>query len=119
MKQTGKMAYAADVCEAIQDLDVEALIFIDDPDSSNLCRAIDLNHRYGAYSSAEHALVLSICSYYDEAKPEFYGSNYALAVIEGHSLEEYLPENMLENYVYVKSVRWYDLYVSQGELFSW
>ena len=117
--QKDKTTYAIEVCDYIQNLDVDSLIFINDENTANLCRALDTEHRFGAFDATEQQMELSICSYLNENDPAFYGEKNALAVVTGTSLTDHISAEAATHYTQVGTVRWYDIYVSDNTVFSW
>ncbi|MBQ3104449.1 MAG: hypothetical protein IJC59_01150 [Lachnospiraceae bacterium] len=106
-----RSAYAVEFCEYARTLEVDSVIFLDDKESFQFCRAIDRNKRYGVYLSDVQSFHVSICDYFSAANWEHYGENHALAVISGRTLSEHVPEDMAARYEYMDSVLWFDIYL--------
>lgn len=112
MERWDRTAYAVELCDYFNTLDIESVFFVNDPDTAHICKGIDENHKYGAFISETQTLELSICSYIDSASGRFYGNRNALAVLVNSVPEDYMPVEIAQRYTKVGTVRWYDIYVS-------
>ena len=93
------------------------MFFVDDPETSHICKGIDANHKFGTFLSDTQSLELGICSYNESEHGSFYGSKNALAVFIYTVPEDYMPEEIASHYTKVGTVRWYEIYVSEQVLF--
>lgn len=107
-----KSTYAMEITNYINEIPVESVIFVNDENTANLCRALDTKHKYGAFNSEEQKMYLSICSYKDEETGQYYGKNNAIAIVTNTNLTDYLSEDVSVHYTKVGTVKWYDIYVS-------
>ena len=112
VEEWNRSAYAKELTEYVDTLDVESLIFVNDPDSAIMCKGIDFDHKYGAYISSSNSMYLGICSYYASGHGSFYGNRHALAVIEGNDIYQCLPPEIAQYYVKVDKFKWFDIYIS-------
>ena len=102
--------YAVTICDYLDTLDVESVIFIDDQDTTALCRGIDHSKKYGCFSSAEQQLQTQICTYQASNHGAFYGDKNVLAVVDGVNLEDVLPEEIARQYTLIGAVKWFNIY---------
>lgn len=107
-----RTSYAVELCDYFNTLDVESVFFVNDPDTSHICKGIDENHKYGTFLSDTQSLQAGICSYTASAYGSFYGSRNALAVFIYTTPGDYMPEEIASHYAKVGEVRWFDIYVS-------
>lgn len=112
-----RTTYAVELCDYFNTLDIESVFFIDDPDTSYICKGIDHNHKFGAFMSDSQLLDLSICSYNQSASGAFYGNRNVVAVIYWNELEDLVPAEIAANYEYIGTVRWFDIYYSDEVYF--
>lgn len=117
IKKWDRSTYAVEVCDYINTLDVESVFFVNDPDTSIICKGIDDKHKYGAYLSDSQSLYLGYCSYKSSAYGSFYGNKNALAVINWYTIEDVIPPEIAQHYVKVGTVRWFDIYVADEVYF--
>ena len=102
--------YAVAICDYLDELDVESVIFVDDSDTAVLCRGIDHSKKYGSYSSTEQQLQTQICTYQNSDQWIFYGDKHALAVIDGTNLEDIFPKDIADQYTLIGTVKWFNIY---------
>lgn len=107
-----RSTYAMEFTEYVDALDVESVIFLDDRDTSTLCKGIDNTHKYGAYMSDTQSFYLWICSYYESAYGSFYGNRHVLAAIRGTDIYQCMPVEIAQNYVKIDEFKWFDIYIS-------
>lgn len=107
-----RTSYAVELCDYFNTLDIESVFFVDDPDTSHICKGIDGNHKYGTFMSDTQTLEVGFCSYLDSAHGSFYGNKNALAVFIYSVPEDYMPAEIAQHYQKVATVRWFDIYVS-------
>ncbi|MCH5274574.1 MAG: hypothetical protein J1E65_01950 [Lachnospiraceae bacterium] len=112
-----RTTYAVELCDYFNTLDIESVFFIDDRDTSYICKGIDENHKYGAFMSETQSLDLSMCSYNQSASGSFYGNRNVLAVIVGNELADLIPAEIAVNYEYIGTVRWFNIYFSDEVYF--
>ena len=112
-----RTTYAVELCDYFNTLDIDSVFFVNDPDTSIICKGIDQNHKYGAYMSESQSLYLSICSYNQSTQGSFYGDKNIIAVITGNNLTDLIPSEIATQYTYIDTVRWYDLYIAEQVLF--
>lgn len=112
LDQWDRTSYAVELCDYFHTLDVESVFFVDDPNTSNICKGIDGDHKYGTFLSETQSLDLSICSYLESASGSFYGGRNALAVFVHTVPEDYMPEEIASRYRKAGTVQWFDIYVS-------
>lgn len=107
-----RTSYAVELCDYFNTLDIESVFFVDDPDTSHICKGIDENHKYGTFMSDTQSLELSFCSYRASEHGSFYGNKNALAVFKYSVPEDYMPAEIAQHYKKVATVRWFDIYIS-------
>lgn len=107
-----RTSYAVELCDYFNTLDIESVFFVDDPDTSNVCKGIDGNHKYGTFMSDTQTLEVGFCSYLESAHGSFYGNKNALAVFIYTVPEDYMPVEIAQQYQKIATVRWFDIYVS-------
>lgn len=107
-----RTSYAVDLCDYFNTLDIESVFFVDDPDTSHICKGIDGNHRYGTFMSDTQTLEAGFCSYQDSAHGSYYGNKNAMAVFIHSVPGDYMPAEIAQHYQKVATVRWFDIYVS-------
>lgn len=112
LDQWDRTSYAVELCDYFNTLDIESVFFVNDPNTSNICKGIDGNHKYGTFLSETQRLDLSICSYLESASGSFYGAKNALAVFVHTVPADYMPEEIASHYRRVGTVQWFDIYVS-------
>lgn len=112
LERWDRTSYAVELCDYFNTLDIESVFFVDDPNTSNICKGIDGNHKYGTFLSETQRLDLSICSYLDSASGSFYGAGNALAVFVHTVPKDYMPEEIASHYRKVGTIQWFDIYVS-------
>ncbi len=112
IKKWDRTTYAVEFCEYMNTLDVESAIFLDDEDSSIICKGLDNNHKYGAFISSEQKMYYGICSYNSSADSSFYGNKHILAAIMDTNINERIPQEAAEHYTYIGRIRWFDIYIS-------
>ena len=112
-----RTTYAVELCDYFNTLDIDSVFFVDDPDTSIICKGIDSNHKYGAFITETQTLHQSFCSYKESTSGSFYGGSNVVAIIEGRDIYEQFPEQIAKNYSYIGKVRWYDLYISDTVYF--
>lgn len=107
-----RSSYAVELCDYFNTLDIESVFFVDDAKTSNVCRAIDENHKYGTFQSSSQTLELSYCSYNESEHGSFYGAKNAIAIIKDTAMTDYMPEQIAQQYKKVGTIRWFDIYTS-------
>lgn len=107
-----RTSYAVELCDYFNTLDVESVFFVDDPDTSNICKGIDEAHKYGTFMSDTQSLELSICSYRESEHGSFFGNKNALVVFIYTVPEDYMSGETAAHYKKVGTVRWFDIYMS-------
>lgn len=107
-----RTSYAVELCDYFNTLDVEAVFFVDDPDTSHICEGIDANHKYGTFLSETQSLELDIDSYFASEHGSYYGSKNALAVFIYTAPQGYMPAEIAQHYQKTATVLWFDIYVS-------
>lgn len=112
-----RTTYAVELCDYFNTLDIDSVFFVNDPDTSIICKGIDQNHKYGAYMTETQSLNLSICSYNASAHGSFYGESNALAVLADSNLSELIPPEIAEKYTKIGTIRWYDIYLADKVYF--
>lgn len=112
MDKWPRTAYAMELCDFFNTLDVESVFFVDDYDTSHVCKGIDANHKYGAFISETQRLEMDICNYFESANGSYYGSKNAMAVFKDTVPGDYMPEQIAKNYQKIATVQWFDIYVS-------
>lgn len=112
-----RSSHAVELTDYFNTLDIESVFFIDDDKTSNICRALDDNHKYGAFKTDTQTLYLSYCSYNDSTSGSFYGSKNAIAIVKDTAMTDYLPEEIASQYTKVGTVRWFDIYTSDQVYF--
>lgn len=113
-----RSSYAVELCEYFESLEgIESVFFVDDSDTSDICRAIDGSRRYGTYMSKSQSLYLSNCNYEDSQNAGFYGDRNAVAVFIYTQLTDYMPEEIAAHYTKAGTVRYFDIYVSEQVYF--
>lgn len=117
IKNWDRTTYAVELCEYFKTLDIDSVFFVDDPDTSIICKGLDSDHKYGAFITETQTLHQSFCSYKQSTQGAFYGNRNVVAVIEGRNIYDQFPEQIARNYTYIGKVRWYDLYISDRVYF--
>lgn len=112
-----RTSYAVRLCDYFETLDIESVFFVDDPDTTHICRGIDAKHKYGTFMSDTQSLESGICSYVESAQGSFYGGKNAVAVFIYTVPEDYMPAQIAEHYTKVGTVEWFDIYVSDSVWF--
>lgn len=102
--------YALEFCEYFDSMDVESVIFVNDPVTAALCRGIDNTKKYGSYSSEEQKFYTQICTYQAASSGSYYGNEHVLAIVKDTALTEYFSEDIAREYQKVGTVRWMDIY---------
>ena len=70
-----RTTYAVELCDYFNTLDIDSVFFVDDPDTSIICKGIDSNHKYGAFITETQTLHQSFCSYKESTSGSFYEDN--------------------------------------------
>lgn len=117
MKSWDRTTYAVELCEYFNELDIDSVFFVNDPDTSVICKGIDPNHKYGAYLSETQSLYLGFCSYNQSVDGSFYGEKNVIAVLADSNLADLIPAEIAENYTKIGTVRWYDIYLGEQVYF--
>lgn len=112
LKNWDRSSYAIELCDYFNTLDIESVFFVNDDKTSNVCRAIDENHKYGTFMADTQTLKLSYCSYNASASGSYYGAKNAIAIVKDTAMSDYMPEQIAQQYHKVGTVRWFDIYVS-------
>ena len=117
-KHWDRTTYAVELCDYFNSIDIDSVFFVDDPDTSIICKGLDKNHKYGAYITESNSLYYGICSYIDSQYGWWYGNKNILAVIEGNNIEDVVPDDIALHYRKIGHIRWYDLYYSDNVYFQ-
>ena len=107
-----RSSYAVELCEYFNTLDIESVFFVNDDKTSNVCRALDENHKYGTFMTDTQTLKLSYCSYNASASGSYYGAKNAIAIVKDTAMTDYMPEQIAQQYQKVGTIRWFDIYTS-------
>lgn len=107
-----RSSYAVELCEYFNTLDIESVFFVNDDKTSNVCRALDENHKYGTFMTDTQTLKLSYCSYNASESGSYYGAKNAIAIVKDTAMTDYMPEQIAQQYQKVGTIRWFDIYTS-------
>ena len=109
--------YLKNICNFIDDLDVESVFFIDHNDVQGTCRYLDPSRTYSAYNSEAQSLVVYdyYQNYTDRAN---FGEKNIIAVFNWLTPDQMLPAYIYSTYEKVGSVDGFDLYYSETNHFD-
>ena len=100
-------AYCYEVVDYVQASGYDTAIFIDDRETAECCRVIDMDREYAAYWSGGN---MDIVDYYSDAMySHFYDGDHLLFAISGVSLPDVLGDRA-GLYTFRETVLWFDVY---------
>lgn len=108
-----RTTYATEICDYVDTLGVESVIFLDDKETGQFCKGLDNDHKYGIFLSESQSMHFSIDSYYASQTAAFYGDSHVLFVIQGDNMYEKMPAEVADSYTFIDSFKWFDVYLGE------